>query len=94
MQENASSVLKLEIADTSGLAVRRAIEIEIESHGIAIRPAGYGHKLSIDGQGSPVFIEFRSGIPTVVIWDDINNEEPSQVISLKSAAESNRVGTA
>jgi len=44
----------------------------------------------MDGQGSPVYIEFRHGIPTVIIWDDINNEEPSHVISLKDAAESTR----
>lgn len=76
-------------ADDDALVPYREIEVQIEEGGIAIRPLGYGDKTSLDGQGSPVFIEFRKGIPFVIIWDDINNEEPNHVISLKSAAESN-----
>ena len=90
MHNDTNSVMKLQIRDVNNSSEYRDIELEIESHGIAIRPAGYGDKLSLDGQGSPVFIEFRKGIPMLVVWDDINNEAPSHLISLEKAVESNR----
>lgn len=90
MHNDASSVMKLRVHNVDNSSEYSDIELEIESHGIAIRPVGYGDKVTPDGQGSPLFIEFRNGIPMIVIWDDINNEEPSHVISLEKAAESNR----
>lgn len=91
MHKYPGPLLKVTVldADDDALVQYRVIEVQIEDGGIAIRPLGYGDKTTLDRQGSPVFIEFRNGIPVVVIWDDINNEEPSHVISLKSAAESN-----
>lgn len=90
MWADPSSVLKLDVADAEALGMHRHLELEIENQGIAIRPVGYGDKLSMSGQGCPILVEFRNGIPTVIIWDDINREEPSHVISLRNAAESNR----
>jgi hypothetical protein len=90
MRNDEASVMKLQFHDTNGSSNHRYIELEIESHGIAIRPIGYGDKLNSNGKGSPVFIEFRNGIPMVLVWDDINNEEPSHIISLEKASESNR----
>lgn len=90
MHHDAGSSMKLQIRDANGSHEYRAIELEIQSHGIAIRPVGYGDKLSPDGQGSPLLIEFRNGIPVLIVWDDINNEEPSHIISLQRAAESKR----
>jgi len=71
MHNDVSSLMKLQIRDVYSSSEYRDIELEIESHGIVIRPVGYGDKFSQDGQGSPVFIEFRNGIPILVVWDDI-----------------------
>lgn len=92
MHDYAGPLLKVTVLDAGDddLVQYREIEVQIEDGGIAIRPVGYGDHTSLDGHGSPVFIEFRNGIPIVVIWDDINNEEPSHTISLKNVAESNR----
>ncbi len=90
MVKGPNSALMLQVGDIANAAVHREIEVQVETHGIAIRPVGYGNKLSLDGEGSSVFIEFRDGIPVVVVWDDINNEEPSHIITLRKAAESNR----
>jgi hypothetical protein len=92
MQNHPIPLLKTTVldADAEGPVAHREIELQIEAGGIAIRPVGYGDKTSLDGQGSPVFVEFRNGIPVVVIWDDITEEEPSHVISLENATESNR----
>ena len=79
------------VGDVAAMTEKRAIEVESEPHGVAIRPIGYGQKLAEDGFGSPVFIEIRDGVPFVIVWDDINDEEPSHMISLEKAAESKRL---
>lgn len=87
-----SPVLKVQVLDVdndSG-AEYRDIEVEVEDWGIVVRPIGYGNNTSEKGRGCPLFIEFRNGVPMVIIWDDINNEEASHIISLESAAESGR----
>jgi hypothetical protein len=90
MHHEVVSLLKLQVSDAYDPDWYQELEIEIESHGIAIRPVGYGDCSSPNGQGSPVFIEFRNGVPTLVVWDDINREGPSHIISLGNAAEPNR----
>jgi hypothetical protein len=90
MHHEVGSLLKLQVRDASAPVGNRELVIEIESHGIAIRPIGYGDCYTLNGQGSPIFIEFRNGVPTVVVWDNINCEEPSHIISLENAAEPNR----
>jgi len=60
--------------------------ITSDSCGIYLRPKGYGDSDSADGQGCPVMVEFFGGQMRVVIWDDINSEEP-QIVSLEGARE-------
>lgn len=57
--------------------------------GICIRPRGYGDKTSMDGKGFPIVIEFDNGVPRIIVWNDINVEEPT-IISLHNAKESLR----
>ena len=66
------------------------VTIEITEGAIIITPAGYGDHNSIDGEGSPILFEFCEGIPRVVIWSDINEEESTHAISLQGAQESRR----
>ncbi len=54
--------------------------VEIDFHGFGVGAMEPGH-------GYPVYIEVRNGIPHVLVWADINNEEPTHVISLENAAE-------
>ena len=55
-------------------------------HGIEIKIEGYGEKCAQDGFGSPVFVDFYKGEINVLVWDDINEEEPKK-ISLEGARE-------
>ena len=55
-----------------------------------IRADGYSDHLSQDGHGQQVLIENRHGVPHVIIWADINDEEPTHIVSLAGAAESER----
>lgn len=71
---------------------RIVIEVELEKngYGLAIKPSGFGDHCSEDGYGYPVLIELFEGKLRVIVWDDINEEEPSHVIDLAGAKESNR----
>lgn len=65
------------------------VTIDINNHQILISPEGYGEMTAKDGCGSPIMIESRNGIK-VLIWSDINQEEPTSAISMVNALESNR----
>ncbi len=82
-------MIKYEIADVVHNNKTQYIDVETFSDFYAayIRPKGYGDYDSVDGQGAPILIEFRDGIPYVIIFDDINNPNPSHIISLEKASE-------
>jgi len=63
------------------------IDIEVTSSGISIRPQGTG--TSTEVEGAPIFIEKCDGVWRVIVWGDINQEDPTQVITidLKNAKE-------
>jgi len=54
-----------------------------------IRPEGYGDHSSEDGNGFPIGIEVYEGRLRVLVWDDINAENP-RIIDMERARESNR----
>lgn len=73
----------------------KPIEITIADDYIEFNFPGYGVQPlqpgpAEMGQGGPVYIEYRSGVPHLVVWGDINNEEPTHSISLAGAHESLR----
>lgn len=53
-------------------------------------PEGYGEKSSKDSQGSPVILEVHEGKLRLIVFADINSEEPTHVIDLEGASESAR----
>ena len=60
--------------------------------GLVISAEGYGDKTSQDGQGAPVLITNQvhgKGLE-VVIWSDINEEDPTHFVKLDGAKESKR----
>jgi hypothetical protein len=58
-----------------------------------IRPHGYGEKCAPEGQGSPVGMEIWEDRLRIVIFDNINSEEP-KIIDLEKAKESCRTTSA
>ena len=55
-----------------------------------IQPQGYGEKYTPNGEGSPVGMEIWQGHLRLVVFDDINREDP-QIIDLENAGESRRL---
>jgi hypothetical protein len=49
---------------------------------------GCGHKNMKDA--AIIRVEIRDGKPTLLVWSDISQEEPTHIISLVHALESNR----
>lgn len=65
------------------------VTIKQEKFGINITPKGYGDYSANDGEGMPIFIEIVDGELRLVVWNDINKQDPL-IISLEGAKESNR----
>lgn len=76
-------------ADT-GHDGRLSIRLVGSPHGIGVYPEGHGDHTSDEGQGTPVFLELFRGELRVIIWGDINREEPTHIIPLSAAREDRR----
>ena len=66
------------------------IQINYRETGINIRPQGYGDTGSEPGFGAPIYLEVYRGELRLIVWSDINHEEPTHVISLEAAREERR----
>jgi len=62
-------------------------QIVFDEYGIYIIPKGYGDYYSKNGHGIPIMVEMFGGEPRVILWDDINEEDSTHIISLAAASE-------
>jgi hypothetical protein len=69
--------------------VETKVNILSEGGQIWIQPDGFGEKCSADGEGFPVGIEIWQGRLRLIIFDDINSEDP-KIIDLEAAKETAR----
>jgi hypothetical protein len=69
----------------------KEIKVKLVSEGgqLWIQPEGYGCHDSADGEGFPIGIEIWHGHLRLVVFDNINSEEP-QIIDLERAKDSAR----
>jgi len=83
--------VKIMLHEQSSEHPGKSIELSLnaENGQLWIRPAGYGEECAPDGEGSPVGIEIWQGRLRLVVFDNINSEDP-QIIDLENAKESNR----
>ena len=61
-----------------------------DKENITIKAKGYADYCSAKGDGYPILIEQASGNLRIVIWGDVNKEDPTHIIELDGAKESNR----
>ena len=68
------------------------IKVDILSEGgqLWLRPEGFGEKCAADGAGYPIGLEIWQGKLRLIVFDDINKEDP-QIIELEKAKESCRL---
>ena len=84
--------INVSLQDESGLGLgpkKLPFKISVHNGHISISPKGYGEKVSEDGKGSPIMVEYYKGEVKVGVWDDINKEDP-KIISMEKARETNR----
>lgn len=65
------------------------IKVLSESGKLWIQPKGYGEKCAMDGEGFPIGIEIWQGRLRLIVFSDINSEDP-QIIDLEAAKETAR----
>jgi hypothetical protein len=82
-----STTLKDAHPDHSGAL---PIRLVVSPNGVALYAAGYGDGGSAEGHGTPVFIELYRGELRVLVWGDINREDPTHIIPLGGAREDRR----
>jgi hypothetical protein len=58
------------------------IIVEAYHNSVCIGSPGYGVQ---DGEYPPILAEFKDGVLTIYVWGDIEEEEPTHVISLENA---------
>jgi len=71
----------------------KTIEVTLTNHNntcIELTSKGYGDCCSKNGHGSPAIIEYHEGRLRIVVWADINAQDPSDIIDLSNAKESMR----
>lgn len=81
--------LETEIEDTVDSGVNLPIRISIVDSIIWIGAKGYGTMGEEDPHGYPIGVELIGGELKVILWDNINYDDP-KVISMEGASEKNR----
>jgi hypothetical protein len=79
------------LADLNRQSENLRVEIESSETMLLIKPEGYGDFSSNDGDGAPIALELVDGNLHLIVWDNINQEDPTDMIGLMNAKESNRI---
>jgi hypothetical protein len=66
------------------------IRVVANESSISICPEGYGDFGSVEGHGCPIFLELHRGRLRLVVFADINREDPPHIIDLEDAREDRR----
>jgi len=86
-KETYTITIKEQCPDAAPIGIK--VNILSEGGQIWIGAEGYGEKCTIDSEGFPVGIEIWQGRLRLIVFDDINREDP-QIIDLENAKESCR----
>ncbi len=85
--DRCSTTLKDAHPDHDG---KLPIRLAVSPNGVSLIAEGYGDSGSAEGHGTPVFIELYKGELRVLVWSDINKEDPTHIIPLGGAQEDRR----
>jgi len=66
------------------------VTLEISEEGVFVTPDGYGDHCSETGHGVPLLLEFADGKFRAVAWQDINQEDHTQILEFEDAREEQR----
>ncbi len=63
----------------------------VTNRGVHFTFEGYGDYISEPGHGVPLMVEYCEGSPRVVAWNDINQEDHTDIVYLDGAKETRRL---
>jgi len=86
--QQGKMILKEQSADYPQVTIQ--VHLVCENGQLWIQPKGYGEKCAEDGEGFPIGIEIWQGKLRLIVFDNINSEDP-QIINLENAKESCRI---
>jgi hypothetical protein len=86
--KNIIAIDKLDDVDNPDGGNSVGIKLLRGSYGVLVKLDGFSDLRSNDGE--VVLIENREGNPHVIVWGDINSEDPTHVINLAGANKSRR----
>ena len=90
MTKSQKTTLEVKLADADSESLGSLpIRIEASDFAISIFPQGHGDFGSAVGHGCPLFIEFYQGHLRVIVFPDINEQDP-RIIDLSGAMEDRR----
>jgi hypothetical protein len=70
---------------------KREVVISVVGGQLLIHVEGYGDKCSINGEGQPIMLDWMAGRLEVIVWSNINEEDPTHYIRMEGAMESERI---
>ena len=82
--------ISLNIKDADGGKWVLPVTLHLNNLGLAIQAEGYGEMTAAEGQGLPIYLEYLDQKLRLLVWADINDEEPTHVIDMEGAREHNR----
>ena len=83
----SATVALADVMDTSTTTSNVTISVESSNLALIIHPENMG---TWDGPYAPVLLERHRGKVRLVVWADINDQEPTHIIDMSGALESNR----
>ena len=66
------------------------VKVVLQNGALFLRPEGTGDFISQDGHGFPIMLQYYEKSIRLVVWSDINQEDPTHIIPLDGALESAR----
>jgi hypothetical protein len=87
-KETYSINIKEQCLDSEQIEVK--VNILSEGGQVWIQPEGHGEKCAMDDEGFPIGIEIWQGRLRLIVFDDINEQEP-KIIDLEKARQTARI---
>ena len=84
---------KFEVNLIDGEDSSKTLSVVVEAPGnglLLLRPEGMGDLISHGGGDHPIALELYEGKVRLLVWADINKEDPTHTIDLSGALESSR----
>ena len=80
-----------DVSDDHTETVSGSVKVEKDGLALLIGVQGYGEMTAEDGQAHPILLERFHGKLRLIVWGDINEENPTHIIDLEPAREDARL---